>query len=149
MLEEVERRRGSVLARLRVRVPVGVMPSSGEGTRRPPVGGTQLFDKLEELPALLRESTEEDPKMPFPTLSPRFLALEGDPPKRAPNSLGSGVAAAELFEELLDILDDTPPLPLKKPEKAPKTPRPSFTLSVTLPEVVGRLPKPPLLLPGI
>lgn len=131
-------------------LPVGVMPPSGEGTRRPPVGGTQLFDRLEELPARLRESTEEEPKMPFPTLSPRFLALEGDPPKRAPNSLASpgGGAAAELLDELLDMLDDPPPLPLKNPDTAPKTPRPSFPLSVMLPEIVGRRPKPPLLLPG-
>lgn len=39
--------------------------------------------------------------------------------------------------------------PLKKPETAPNTPpRPSLPLSVKLPAVVGRLPSPPLLLPG-
>lgn len=151
-LDEVERRRGSVLARDRVPlVELEGVGSRAVGVSSPSFdcpGGTHVFDRLDELPALLRASSDADPppKMPFPTLKPRLRFLAGDAPNNAPNSLVSppppaagAVARAELLDKLLDMLELDP----KKPVTAPRTPPRSLLVLLA---VVGRRPSPPELL---
>lgn len=115
-LDEKEKRRPSVLARLLPVVPVELVPPPASvGTRRLPLpdGGTQECDKLELLPALFLAS---DPaKIPFPTLIPLFLPFSSN---SVPNSFAS--APPLPLRAILDPLDPLPPL--KKPETALRTP---------------------------